>query len=71
MGATETTFFVPYDGSALATAALERAATLGAGNIATRLRDIAVETEADVVFLGSENVATRLPCDIYLVQSRD
>ncbi|MEF8870114.1 MAG: universal stress protein [Haloarculaceae archaeon] len=56
-----------------------------AGNIATRLRDIAMDIEADVVFLGSENVgsiaapvgsigsnvATRVPYDIYLVQSRD
>jgi nucleotide-binding universal stress UspA family protein len=142
-------FFVPYDGSRLAKAALERAATLGAGvdadivvativpedrdyavergwiganeefdggrikttlredvdeiapdadfrytivrsyvsagNIATRLRDIAMDIEADTVFLGSENVgsiaapvssigsnvATRVPYDIYLVQSRD
>lgn len=142
-------FFVPYDGSTLANAALERAAVLGegvgadivvativpkdrdyalergwiadgeefdgdrieavlreeiteiapdadfrcnivrsyvsAGNIATRLRDIAMEIEADAVFLGSENVgsiaapvssigsnvATRVPYDIYLVQSRD
>jgi nucleotide-binding universal stress UspA family protein len=149
MGATEMKFFIPYDGSELATAALEQAATLGAGvaadivvatiipkdrdyaaerdwidgdeefdgeqiktdlrtqvktiapdadfrattvrsyasagNIATRLRDIAVEMEADIVFLGSENVgsiaapvssigsnvATRVPYDIYLVQSRD
>lgn len=142
-------FFVPYDGSKLAKAALERAAVLGegvdatvvvativpkdrdyaierdwlaadeefdgdsieatlreevhelapgadfrctivrsyvsTGNIATRLRDIAMELEADAVFLGSENVgsiaapvssigsnvATRVPYDIYLVQSRD
>jgi nucleotide-binding universal stress UspA family protein len=142
-------FFVPYDGTDLAMAALERATTLGAGvdadivvatvvprdrdyalergwiagnegfdpetieatlrervadiapdaefrctivrshvsagNIATRLRDIAMEIEADTVFLGSENVgsiaapvssigsnvATRVPYDIYLVQSRD
>jgi nucleotide-binding universal stress UspA family protein len=142
-------FFVPYDGTELAKAALERAAVLGkgvdagivvatiipkdgeyahrrgwiasneefdadrieatlreeiddiapgaefrhaivrshvsAGNIATRLRDIAMEIEADAVFLGSENVgsiaapvssigsnvATRVPYDIYLVQSRD
>jgi nucleotide-binding universal stress UspA family protein len=148
-GVTEMTCFVPYDGSELATAALEQATTLGvgvdadivvatvipqdreyaaergwidnaagfdgeqieaslrtqvaaiapdadfrathvnsyvsAGNIATRLRDIAVEIEADIVFLGSENVgsiaapvssigsnvATRVPYDIYLVQSRD
>jgi nucleotide-binding universal stress UspA family protein len=149
MGATEMKFFVPYDGSELATAALKRAAMLGAGvdadivvatiipksreyahergwigkndefdgeqiqsdlraqvteiapdadfrstivrsyvsagNIATRLRDIAVDIDADAVFLGSENVgsiaapvssigsnvATRVPYDIYLVQSRD
>lgn len=149
MDATQITFFVPYDGSRLAKAALERAATLGegvdadivvatilpknrdyavergwitedesfdgehieaslreevaelaptaefrsiivrshvsAGNIATRLRDIAVDIDADAVFLGSENVgsiaapvssigsnvATRVPYDIYLVQSRD
>lgn len=141
-------FFVPYDGSELARAALERAMTLAAssgdvfiatiipsdrdyaiecgwldsdetfdagrieqrlqdqvaeaapnarfyckfvrsyasaGNIATHLRDIATEIDADVVFLGSENVgsiaapvssigtnvATRVPYDIYLVQSRD
>jgi nucleotide-binding universal stress UspA family protein len=142
-------FFVPYDGSPLAKAALERATALGAGvdadivvatvvpenreyaldrswiadneafdgdrirdtlgdeiaavapdaefrcrvvrsyasagNIATRLRDIASELEADTVFLGSENVgsiaapvssigsnvATRVPYDVYLVQSRD
>ncbi|WP_340097853.1 universal stress protein [Salinibaculum salinum] len=58
---------------------------ISAGNIATRLRDIATDIDADVVFLGSENVgsiaapvgsigsnvATRVPYDIYLVQSRD
>jgi nucleotide-binding universal stress UspA family protein len=149
MGVTEMRFFVPYDGSELATAALEQAQKLSAGvdadivvatvipkdrdyaaehgwvnghedfdgeritadlrtkvrtiapdadfraklvrsyvsagNIATRLRDIAIEMEADIVFLGSENVgsiaapvssigsnvATRVPYDIYLVQSRD
>jgi|AntRauTorcE11898_2_1112593.scaffolds.fasta_scaffold49517_1 nucleotide-binding universal stress UspA family protein len=142
-------FFVPYDGSRLAVAALEQAVTLAtgtgadivvativpkdrdyavergwldasetfeveavqktlraqvteiapdaefrsstvqsyasAGNIATRLRDIAMDIEADVVFLGSENVgsiaapvssigsnvASRVPYDIYLVQSRN
>lgn len=56
-----------------------------AGNIATHLRDIAIEIDSDVVFLGSENVgsvaapvssigsnvATRIPYDIYLVQTRD
>lgn len=54
-----------------------------AGSIATRLRDIATEMDADAVFLGSENVgsiaapvssigsnvATRVPYDIYLVQN--
>jgi nucleotide-binding universal stress UspA family protein len=137
-------FFVPYDGSPLAQAALERAGTLtenatvvvctvipdnadyarkkgwlddepfdsdeveqrltgairdvvpdadvrclhvrphiNAGGIVTRIRDMAEDVEADVVFLGSENVgriaapvasigsnvATRVPYDIYLVQT--
>jgi len=55
------------------------------GGIATLLRDIAEDIDADVLFLGSENVgsiaapvssigsnvATRVPYDIYLVQSSD
>jgi nucleotide-binding universal stress UspA family protein len=54
-----------------------------AGDIVTELRDMAREVDADVVFLGSENVgsiaapvasigsnvATRVPYDIYLVQN--
>ncbi|WP_302081706.1 universal stress protein [Salinibaculum rarum] len=149
MGGVPMTFFVPFDGSDLAVAALRRADTLAAGtgaeiivativprdrdyavehgwvdddesfetdavetrlreqvaeiapaaefrctvvqsyvsagNIATHLRDLAIDVAADVVFLGSENVgsiaapvssigsnvATRVPYDIYLVQSRN
>lgn len=66
-----------------------RCQTVGAhvssGGIATRLRDMAEDVDADVVFLGSENVgsvaapissigsnvATRVSYDIYLVQSAD
>jgi len=53
------------------------------GGIVTQIRDAAEDVDADVVFLGSENVghiaapvasigsnvATRVPYDIYLVQS--
>jgi nucleotide-binding universal stress UspA family protein len=57
---------------------------INAGGIVTRIRDAAEDVGADVVFLGSENVgriaapvasigsnvATRVPYDIYLFQSR-
>jgi len=58
-------------------------AHVSSGGIATRIRDMANDADADVVFLGSENVgsvaapvssigsnvAKRVPYDIYLVQS--